>query len=142
MNNSKIFRLCMLLLMGAMLIVGVYIYKAKRANAPSSVEQISASVPLGAYNLKSMRLLSDGALELIIKDTGVRIRGQLRGQVSPDAQDEIIRLLNSALKGRMVVLQSGPTCVVDVFLTLQTNEVNLWDWLVQKKLTYQNPSQK
>ena len=133
------------LILGAAIVIAAYNHKASHITDPVAITP--EKVPAQGFELGSARILVDGNFEFISK-SGVRIRGRLRGGITPEAKSEIIRLLNSAEKGRIMVVECGvDICTVDVLLTIKQSEngvpclkeVNLADWLQQNKLLYQMP---
>lgn len=118
----------------AVLICGVYYKKHRSPVVPTPVSQMS-----GLHVAKVMRLLPNENFEFILED-GSRIHARLRGDISPDSRDDVIRLMNNSKRGKIDVVchHRDGTMVVDVLLTQKDNsEVNLWDWLLQRNLTYQ-----
>lgn len=140
-NNLGLITRVMALLLFAGVIGGVYLHKAhKPANTVIAPVQSTERV------VKAIRLLAQGDFEFVGSD-GFRVHGYLRGEVSPEAKPEIVRLLNSAQKSRIIIAgtRNGPAgeqSVVEVFLTLKQSgesclrEVNLWEWLQQNKWSY------
>lgn len=131
------------LLLGAAIIASIYHYKASHIADPVVITP--EKVPLQGFYLSSVRILADGNFEFISKN-GMRIRGRIRGNISPEAKSEIIRLLNSAEECKVMVLECGSDiCTVDVLLKVKQiengvpclKEVNLAQWLQQNKLLYQ-----
>jgi hypothetical protein len=127
-----------IVIMALAIVLGVYVKKSHR----SMVVEESQT-----YGIKSVRVLTHNDFEFVADD-GSKIHGYLRGDSVPEAKPEIIRLMNSAIKGRIVVVgtrngTAGEASVVDVFLTVKETgdicpkEMSLWEWLQQKKLAYQ-----
>lgn len=135
MNLPKI----LILAFAALAIGGVYVYKMRKA--PTAVEKVQVGDVLPVI---SIRILPAGDFEFIQKD-GHRIHGKLRGDISPEGREEVIRLLNTSTQSKIVIVPGQvDVCVVDVLLTVKdggkwAKELNLWDWLVQRKLAYQQP---
>ena len=134
MSTEQRFGIFALLFM-AIAIVGAYVYKTKQSASPAQ----------GGKNfaVQSIRMISVEEYEFVLQDNN-RMRGKLRGGVSPEAKDEIIKLLNTVQRGRIEVVacQVGGPCIVELFLTAKdgaewAKDINLWDWLVQRKLAYQ-----
>ena len=132
------------LILGVAIIIAAYNYKAHIADCVTITPEM---VPAQGFDLRSARILEDGNFEFISKN-GVRIRGCLRGGISPDAKSEIIRLLNSAEKAKIIIVEcKADICIVDVLLMVKQSEngvpcqkeVNLAEWLQQNKLLYQMP---
>lgn len=130
--NTKAYGVIVLML--AVAIGGIYVYKTK-ISSTTVQNQVS-------YVIKSVRFLSAGEFEFVLQDD-TRMSGRLQGGVSPEAKDDLMTLLHSVERGRIVVLncQHAGMSTVDVFLVVKgggiwSKEINLWDWLVQRKLSY------
>ena len=130
MNNSLLAKI--FLLVALLGVVGGVCYYKIHHSVPKQ-----ESVLKGEFAVSSVRVVAAGEYEFLTKQG--RIHAKLRGCVSSEAKDPIVRLINSASFVKIIIIadRGDGTAMVDVVLTIQSVDVNLWSWLVERQFACQ-----
>ena len=113
---------CMIL-MGA---VAVYKYRQQEVQQEKQT----------SFDVKIVKILKGDEFDIQLED-GRRFYGYLSVKAVPEAEREVVRLLNTAQAARVLVKKTGANSEIDLILIINGKEVDLSDWLIFHKLVWE-----